>query len=225
MSQARPPIFCTALNILIFQAPAEHPTEVFTLNGPLSPKFQSPSTTIPQTVRSVIATTSVCWYQFVLGFLLLWQISMTQKASCGGKALFSLDFHSTVHHWRKSGLELKEGRKLEAGVHAEAMEGAASWLAPHGLHSLLSYRTQDHQPRECISHNGLCLSPLITNWENALRLDRMKAFSQLRLLPLWWLWIVSSWHKTSQNGSIAKIRCVPGMLKMNILGLERWLSG
>ena len=24
---------------------------------------------------------------------------------------------------------------------------AASWLAPHGLLSLLSYRTQEHQPR------------------------------------------------------------------------------
>jgi hypothetical protein len=37
------------------------------------------------------------------------------------------------------GQELKQGRNLEAGMDAEAMEGAAYWLAPHGLLSLLSY--------------------------------------------------------------------------------------
>jgi hypothetical protein len=29
------------------------------------------------------------------------------------------------------------------------------------------------------------LSPLIFNWENALQLDLMKAFPQLKLLSLW----------------------------------------
>jgi hypothetical protein len=29
------------------------------------------------------------------------------------------------------------------------------WLAPHGLLNLLSYRTQDHQPRDGATHNGL----------------------------------------------------------------------
>jgi hypothetical protein len=29
------------------------------------------------------------------------------------------------------------------------------------------------------------LSPLITNWENALQLDLMEAFPQLKLLSLW----------------------------------------
>ena len=33
--------------------------------------------------------------------------------------------------------------------------GAAYLLAPHGLLSLLSYRTQDHQPRDGPTHNGL----------------------------------------------------------------------
>ena len=37
-------------------------------------------------------------------------------------------------------------RNLEAGADTEAMEGAAYWLVPHGLLSLLSYRTQDHSP-------------------------------------------------------------------------------
>jgi hypothetical protein len=34
---------------------------------------------------------------------------------------------------------------------------AAYWLAPHGFLSLLSYRTQDHQPRDVTTHNGLGL--------------------------------------------------------------------
>jgi hypothetical protein len=31
---------------------------------------------------------------------------------------------------------------------------AAYWLAPHGLLSLLSFRCQDHQPRNGTTHNG-----------------------------------------------------------------------
>jgi len=40
---------------------------------------------------------------------------------------------------------------------------AAYWLAPHGLLSLLSCRTQDHQPRDGCTHSGLGPPPLITN--------------------------------------------------------------
>jgi len=47
-----------------------------------------------------------------------------------------------VHHWEKSEQELKQGRKLKVNTVGEAMEGAAYWLASHGLLSLLSYRTQ-----------------------------------------------------------------------------------
>jgi hypothetical protein len=43
------------------------------------------------------------------------------------------------------------------------MEGAAYLFATPGLLSLLSYRTQDHQPRDGTTHNGLDLPPLITN--------------------------------------------------------------
>ena len=39
--------------------------------------------------------------------------------------------------------------------------GAAHWLASLGLLSLLSYSTQDYQPRDETTHNGLC-PPLIT---------------------------------------------------------------
>jgi hypothetical protein len=43
------------------------------------------------------------------------------------------------------------------------MEGAAYWLTSHGLLSLLSYKTQDHQPRDGIAHNELGSSLLIIN--------------------------------------------------------------
>ena len=68
-----------------------------------------------------------------------------QKASWGGKSLFSLYFHIAINHQRKAGQELKQGRKLEADT--EAMEGAAYWLTPHGLLSQISYGTQDHQAK------------------------------------------------------------------------------
>jgi hypothetical protein len=59
------------------------------------------------------------------------------KATWEGKGLFGLQFHTTLLHQRKS-TGLKQGRNLEAGADAEAMEGAAYWLPLHGLFSLLS---------------------------------------------------------------------------------------
>ena len=71
---------------------------------------------------------------------------------------------------------LKQNRNLEARADAEAMEewcllACIPWFAQP-----ISYRTQDHQPRDGTSHNGLGPDPLITNWENALQLDLMEAF-------------------------------------------------
>ena len=85
------------------------------------------------------------------------------ESSVGEKGLFGLHFHITVHYGRKSGQELKQGRILEAGADTEAMECAAFCLAPHGLLSLLSYRTQDHQPRDGTTYHGWGPPPLITN--------------------------------------------------------------
>jgi hypothetical protein len=47
------------------------------------------------------------------------------KASWEGKGVMRLTFHIVGHHQRKSGWELKQGRNLEAGADAEAMESAA----------------------------------------------------------------------------------------------------
>jgi hypothetical protein len=52
------------------------------------------------------------------------------KRKLGGKDLFGLHFQITVHHLRKSEQELTQGRNLEAGADAEAMEGAAYRLDP-----------------------------------------------------------------------------------------------
>ena len=53
---------------------------------------------------------------------------------------------------------------------------AAYRLASHGLLNLLSYKIQDHQPRDTITHNGVGHPPLITNWENDLHPDFMETF-------------------------------------------------
>ena len=53
-----------------------------------------------------------------------------------------------LHFISYSIIEGSQGRNLETGADAESMEGAAYWLDPYGLLSLLSYRTWDHQPKE-----------------------------------------------------------------------------
>ena len=44
-------------------------------------------------------------------------------------------------------------RKQEL-IDAEAMRDVSYWLSSPGLLSLLSYRTQDYQPRDGTTHNG-----------------------------------------------------------------------
>ena len=98
-----------------------------------------------------------------------------------GKGLFGLNFTALLT------IEGRLGRNLEAGADAEAMEGAAYWLAPHGLLSLLSYRTQVHQLRHDPTHNRLGPPPSITNLRKCLMAclqpDFIETFSQVRLPP------------------------------------------
>ena len=75
---------------------------------------------------------------------------------------------------------LKQGGQ-KAGADAVVMEGSSLLAASPGLLGLLSYRAQDYQPRDGTTHNGLGPPHLITNWENALQLDFMEAFSLGRL--------------------------------------------
>jgi hypothetical protein len=61
-------------------------------------------------------------------------------------------FHIAVDHQRMSGLELKQVRKLE--LMQRLWRDVTYQLASLGLLSLLSYRTQDSQPRDCTTHKG-----------------------------------------------------------------------
>ena len=54
-------------------------------------------------------------------------------------------------------------RNLEAGADAEAIERCCSLVYSLWLVSLLSYRTQDHQPWGGTLQNELCLPSLITS--------------------------------------------------------------
>jgi hypothetical protein len=92
------------------------------------------------------------------GFLFLHK-HHDQKANWGGKGLFSLHFHTAIHHQRKSGLELKQVRKQE--LMQRPWRGVLYWLASPGLLSLLSYRTKITSPEMVPPTRGL--SPLITN--------------------------------------------------------------
>jgi hypothetical protein len=76
-----------------------------------------------------------------------------QEASWGEKGLFSLHFHAAVHHQRKSGLELKQVRKK--GLMQRPWRDVTYWLASLDLLSLLSYRSEDYQPRDGTTQIGL----------------------------------------------------------------------
>ena len=76
------------------------------------------------------------------------------------RACLALYSHVTVYPRRKSGRELK-ARTWRQELMQRSRRGAAYGLALHGLLSLLSYRTQDHQPRAGTTHNGLDPLPYI----------------------------------------------------------------
>jgi hypothetical protein len=66
-----------------------------------------------------------------------------------------------------SGWKQKQGRNLLTD------------LLPKVLLGLLSYRIQDHQPRDGVTHNGL--GPPHQSLAKKIQLNLMEAFSQLRL--------------------------------------------
>ena len=96
-----------------------------------------------------------------------WTKHHDEEASWGGKDLFSLYFHTGVHHWRKSVLELKRVRKQE--LMQRPWRDVLYWLASPGLLSLLSYRTKTTSPEMVPPTRGP--PPLTTNWDNAPQLN------------------------------------------------------
>jgi hypothetical protein len=88
---------------------------------------------------------------------------MTKKASWREKGLFFSQFIIQSSEDKNPCRAGTRTQKLWRGP----WRGAAYWLASHVLLSLLSYKTQNHQPRDDISHNRLDPLPstnlLITN--------------------------------------------------------------
>ena len=60
-------------------------------------------------------------------------------------------------------LDGSQDRNLEVGDDAEAIEECYLLAMSHSLLSLLSYRTQDHQPRDGPIHNDLSFALSITS--------------------------------------------------------------
>jgi hypothetical protein len=77
---------------------------------------------------------------------------MTKKQVGEERVYSSYTFHIAVDHQRISGLELKQVRKQE--LMQRPWRDATYWLTFPGLLSLLSYRTQNYQPKDGITHKG-----------------------------------------------------------------------
>lgn len=95
-----------------------------------------------------------------------------------------LQLTAVFYHEGESWKELEAGN-LESELKQRLWRGAAYWIAPCGLFSLLSYTTQAHLPRGSTLHSELGL-PTITNKENAPKdlptANLIEAPSQLWLL-------------------------------------------
>jgi hypothetical protein len=75
---------------------------------------------------------------------------MTNKQIEEERVYSAYTFHIAVDQQRMSGLELKQVRKQE--LMQRPWRDVLYWLASPGLLSLLSYRTQDYQPRDGTTH-------------------------------------------------------------------------
>jgi hypothetical protein len=77
---------------------------------------------------------------------------MTKKQVGEKRDYSAYTFHIAIDHLRKSGLELKQVRKQE--LMQRPWRDVTYWLAYSGLLSVLSYRTQDYQPRDGTTYKG-----------------------------------------------------------------------
>jgi hypothetical protein len=126
------------------------------------------------------ACNSGCWVVLAM-FLLLWLWGdTTAKATQGGKGLFGLHFHITIHVWRKSGQKNSTGTWRQE-LMQRPWRGAACWLAPLAC--------PDHQPRDGPTHNGWTLllhKPLVRKCPTGCPTAGSYGgnFSQLRFLQI-----------------------------------------
>jgi hypothetical protein len=123
---------------------------------------------------------------FFLSPIVLVRVSIPAQTSrprskLGRKGFIQLTLPHCCSSPRKSGLELKQFRKQE--LMQRPWRDVTYWLASPGLLSMLSYRTKITSPEMAPPTRGP--PRLITNWENALQLDLVEAFPQMKLLSLW----------------------------------------
>jgi hypothetical protein len=83
-----------------------------------------------------------------------------QIASWGGKGSFGLYIHIALHHWRKSGQELRTDRILETIADAEVTEDYCLLLIACSACPLIELKTTS--PQVALPTMG-CLHPSITN--------------------------------------------------------------
>jgi hypothetical protein len=110
-----------------------------------------------------------------------WTKHHDQESSWGGKGLFSLHFHTAIHH--QGSQDWNSGRSE-----------SRSWCRGHGgmfFTGLLLLACSACSLMEPKTANPEMVPPtmgpslLITNWENTPQLDLMEALPQLKLLSLW----------------------------------------
>jgi hypothetical protein len=75
---------------------------------------------------------------------------MTKKQVGEERVYSAYTFRIAVSHQRMSRLELKQVRKQ--GLMQRPWRDVHYWLASSGLLTLLSYRSQDYQPRDGPTH-------------------------------------------------------------------------
>jgi hypothetical protein len=119
--------------------------------------------------KGVLISTTVVPIEVNIWVKAVWQCLSQSSYCCNEKAIWEemvyLAYTSTLLFIIEGSQDRNSSR---AGTWRQEMmqrpwKGAAYWLAPHGLLGLLSYRTQDHQPRDGTTHNGLGPPPSITN--------------------------------------------------------------
>jgi hypothetical protein len=100
-----------------------------------------------EVIQGYLASIGACLSQ---GFYSCTNI-MTKK-QVGRKGFIRLTLPYCCSSPRKSGLELKQVRKQE--LMQRPWRDVSYWLASSVSLSLLSYRTQDYQPRDGTTHKG-----------------------------------------------------------------------
>jgi hypothetical protein len=78
---------------------------------------------------------------------------MTKK-QVGEERVYSV-YTSTILFITKGGQDWNSSRSGSQELMQRPWRDVLYWLASSGLLSPLSYRTQDHQPRDGTTHNGL----------------------------------------------------------------------